>query len=334
MFTFNWKSLVLIFILFNKNENIAQQKKFNILASASMWADMAQVIGGTLIDVDMIVPIGSDPHLYEPTPTDISKVKHADLILINGLTFESWLIKLINNSADENKIILLSKNIKAITSAEHQGATDPHAWMDASNGLAYATEIYKALAKLDPLHDREYEFNFNIYKKELESLDQYIKEKFSIIPREKRVLITSHDAFRYFGNRYDIELHALLGISTDADVSSVDFISINKLIKERSIPAIFIESTINPKIMLGIQSENNVAIGGKLFADSLGDENSEASTYIKMLKHNADVISNALLMDKNNNHSKKKNISPSMIYTCLIAFYLFCFAALFFINKK
>ena len=301
---------ILVFFLFcTLTIQLSYSQKINVIATASMWADMAKVIGGDMIDVSSIVPVGSDPHLYEPTPSDIGKIKSADLIL-------------------------LTKNIAPITSTEHKGATDPHAWMDVENGISYALEICKALQKIDPFHEREFQFNFDIYKKQLEELHIYIKSRFDAIPKNKKVLITSHDAFQYFGRKYGLEIFSLLGVSTDADVQTNDLIKINEIIRLRNIPAIFIESTINPKIMQGIRSENNVKIGGKLYADSIGDENSEASTYLKMMKYNTDIISNALSNSssddtRNNMQSKSRWIIPF-----LISFYICAFIALYLINRK
>lgn len=259
-----------------------------------MWADMAKVIGGDLVEVDMIVPIGSDPHLYEPTPSDIRKVNDAQLILINGFTFEGWLEKLIRSSGTKAKQKIITEGITPITNPEFKNSTDPHAWMDALHGKIYAQNIGKALMELDPFHEREYQFNLDIYLNELDSLHLYISAQINKIAAEHRVLITSHDAFHYFGNRYGLKVESLLGTSTDADVQTGDFLRINKLIRDQKIPAIFIESTINPKLMEQISRENEVKIGGKLFADSLGEEGTEAGTYTGMLRSNTNVIVEAL----------------------------------------
>lgn len=272
----------------------ALDAKPRILATASMWADMSRVIGGSYIDVETIVPIGSDPHLYEPTPNDVRKVNEADLIFINGFTFEGWLQKLINSSGTKAKSVIITEGISPITNPHFKNSTDPHAWMDALHGIIYAEHIAKALIAFDPEHAANYQSNFDAYKKELEALHQYILNKINSIPPQQRILITSHDAFHYFGNRYGLQVESLIGTSTEADVQTGDFMRVNQLIKDRNIPAIFIESTINPKLMEQISRENNISIGGKLFADSLGDENSPANTYINLLKNNANTIADAL----------------------------------------
>ncbi len=282
------------FVLFFFGLLISVEAKPKILATATMWYDMAKVIGGEMVEVDFIVPIGSDPHLYEPTPSDVRKVQSADLILINGLTFEGWLQKLINASGTKAISKIITEGILPIRNEEFKNATDPHAWMDPVNGIIYAENITKALQELDPAHQQEYQFNLDIYKQQLNDLHRYIADTISAIPANQRILITSHDAFHYFGNRYGLQVESLLGTSTDADVQTADFIRINHFIKDQKIPAVFVESTINPKLMQQLSKENKIVIGGKLFADSLGDEQSPASTYLGMLRHNAEVIATAL----------------------------------------
>jgi ABC-type Zn uptake system ZnuABC Zn-binding protein ZnuA len=274
-------------------KSFAQDKKI-VVATASMMADMAKNIAGDALEIKCIVPIGGDPHLHEPTPRDAQMVNGADLILKNGLTFEGWLSELIENSGTKAKTILVTAGIQAIESAEYKGSSDPHAWMDAHLGLTYIKNIKDALIELDPDNADIFEFNYGVYKKQLEDLDAYIKKEIAKIPVEKRILITSHDAFQYYGRAYGIRLEAILGTSTDEEVQTSDIIRLNKVIKESAVPAVFIESTINPKLLKQLAKDNDVEIGGELYADSLGDEESTAPTYIAMLKQNTDVIVAAL----------------------------------------
>lgn len=274
--------------------SLLAQEKFKVVATASIFADMAENIAGDYIEIKTIVPIGGDPHLHEPTPRDAQLVNSADLILMNGLTFEGWLNELIENSGTKAKTALITKGVNAIESKQYKGSTDPHAWMDVNNGLIYIKNIKDALVELDPEGKEQYEFNYGVYKQQLEELDQYIKDRIGEIPIEKRVLITSHDAFQYYGRKYGILLESVLGVSTDAEVQTSDITRLSKVIRERKVPAVFIESTINPKLLKQIASDNKVSIGGQLFADSIGDKDSDAPTYYDMLKHNTDVIVDAL----------------------------------------
>jgi len=273
--------------------SFAQEKK-TVVATASMMADMAKNIAGGMVNVECIVPIGGDPHLHEPTPRDAQMVNRADLIIKNGLTFEGWLNELIENSGTKAKTIRVTEGIQPIKSVEYENSADPHAWMDASLGLTYIKNIKDALSELDPDNADIYAFNYGVYKKQLEDLDQYIKTEIQKIPAQKRVLITSHDAFQYYGRAYGIRLEAILGTSTDAEAQTSDIIRLNKVIKSNKVPALFVESTINPKLLKQLAKDNDIKIGGQLYADSIGDEESPAPTYIDMLKHNTDVIVAAL----------------------------------------
>ena len=266
-----------------------------VLASASIFADMAEVISGGLVEVRSIVPIGGDPHIYEPTPSDVATVASADLILVNGLTFEGWINELIANSGTPAEVQIITEGIGAIGSTEYQNASDPHAWMNAANGKLYASNVRDALVRLDPVHAEEFRFNAGIYLQQLEDMDTYIRTQIERIPADKRVLITSHDAFQYYGRHYGLRVEAALGTSTDAEVQTSDVARLTSVIRELEVPAIFIESTINPKLLRQIAIDNKVIIGGELFADSLADPSHPAGTYLGMLKHNTDQIVAALL---------------------------------------
>jgi len=271
----------------------AQEKK-TLVATASMMADMATNIAGGMVHVECIVPIGGDPHLHEPTPKDAQLVNKADLIIMNGLTFEGWLIELIENSGTKATTVRVTEGIEPIKSIEYKNSADPHAWMDASLGLTYIKNIKDALITLDPDNADIFEFNYGVYKKQLEDLDQYIKAEIQKIPVEKRVLITSHDAFQYYGRAYGIRLEAILGTSTEEEAQTSDIIRLNKVIRESKVPAVFVESTVNPKLLKQLATDNDIRIGGQLYADSIGDKKSPASSYIDMLKHNTDTIVAAL----------------------------------------
>ncbi len=288
------KIISLLFSLLLINSIVLAEESYKVIATASIFADMAKNIAGDKLDIGLIVPVGGDPHLHEPTPRDAQLVSKAELILMNGLTFEGWLNKLVKNSGTNAKTVLITKGVNAIKSLDYNNSFDPHAWMDASNGLFYIKNIKDALVEYDPANKDYYEKNYEVYKKEIEALDIYIKKQIESIPAKSRTLITSHDAFQYYGRRYNLALESVLGISTDEDVQTSSVSKLNKLIKENNIPAVFIESTINPKLLKQIASDTGVKIGGELFADSLGDEDSPANSYVNMLRHNTDVITNAL----------------------------------------
>lgn len=274
--------------------NLQAQEKPLVVSSASIFADMASAIGGDLIESVSLVPIGGDPHIYEPTPGDVRVLVKADLILQNGLTFEGWITELIKNSGSKAPVITLTEGIIPITSEIHQNATDPHAWMEPANGKVYAHNIKAALLQLLPNNHEQIIAQFDKYITQLEELDNYIKENISRIDTNKRILITSHDSFHYYGRRYGLRLESVMGTSTDADVRTSDLIRLNEVIQQYKIPVVFIESTINPKLLNQVAADNNISIGGKLYSDSLGDKDSPASTYLQMIRHNTDVIVSGL----------------------------------------
>ncbi len=314
------KNLYIFFaICFCSFTSYAQEGKPSVVATASMWADMAKKIGGPHIDVKLVVPIGGDPHLYEPTPGDATMVADADLILRNGLTFEGWLNELIENSGTKAPSVLITKGVNAIESTSYKNAADPHAWMDASNGLIYIKNIRNALTTLIPEHQKSINERYQAYKQELIDTDNYIIERIKEIPEEQRILITSHDAFQYFGRKYGIRLEAILGTSTDAEVQTSDINRVNSIIKSSKLKAVFIESTINPKLLQQLAIENDISIGGKLFADSLGDEDSEAPTYIEMLRYNADTIVGALTGTSSEHMHNKQEGKSNVLMIILLA---------------
>lgn len=290
--------LILTIALFISVTSYCQTDRIQVVASASIFQDMAKNIGGDLIDAYSIVPIGGDPHLYDPKPSDAKLVKSADVILVNGLTFEGWITKLIENAGTNAKVVTITEGVSAMESDKYKNAFDPHAWMDANNGLTYIDNIRDVLISADPTNEETYRKNHQAYRKEIADLDQYIKDQIQRIPEAKRMLVTSHDAFAYYGRRYGMRLNALKGISTEAETQTSDMVRVAKAIKESGVPAIFIESTINPQVIQQIARDNNVKIGGELFADSIGDADSDGPTYLKMLKHNTDVIVKALSENK------------------------------------
>ena len=265
-----------------------------VVATASIFADMTRQIGGDAVRVETIVPIGGDPHLHEPTPRDARLVNAADLILRNELTFEGWLNELIDNSGTEAPVVTITQGVTPIRSAVYQNSADPHAWMDATLGLIYLDNIKRALTELVPAEAEMFDFNHRVYRQQIQDLDAYIRLAVQNIPEAQRVLITSHDAFQYYGRRYGLRLESVMGISTDAEAQTSDIRRLTEVIRNNKVPAIFVESTINPKLLQQIARDEGVRIGGQLYADSIGDEDSPAPSYYDMLKHNTDVIVAAL----------------------------------------
>ena len=311
----------------------ANAEKPHVVATATMIADMAKNIGKEHVEVSCIVPVGGDPHMYKPAPNDAKLVVKADLVLKNGLTFEGWLDELIENSGTKAEIITVTEGITPIKSTSYD-SPDPHAWMDVKNAIVYAENIKKALAKALPAQKEAFEANFAAYKKELEELDNYIVAAINTIPEDKRIVITSHDAFQYYGKRYGLRLESVQGISTDADIQTDDVLDLQKVIKSINVPAVFVETTVNPKVLQQIASDMGVSIGGKLLSDSLGDEKIGGETYVKMMKQNTDVIVQGLKREKDapSTVETAEDSTSNYLFTGIIA--LLFIAGIFFMLRK
>ena len=288
--------VILAFVLFHTSLSANERPK--VICTVSILADIATNLVGNTADVEMIVPIGGDPHIYEATPRDAKLVLSGDIFFINGLNFEGWITELINNSGSDAPSIIVSDGVETIGSTVYKNSFDPHAWMNVENVMIYARNMSAALIKHFPKNKDIYENALEVYLKKLEDLHLYVQNEINKIPKQQRMLITSHDAFAYYGKEYGIEVEAILGISTEADARSSDVMRVTKAIKERKVPAIFIESTINPKMIKRLSEDNGIPVGGELHADSLGEKESEAGSYIGMIKSNTDVIVNALSKNK------------------------------------
>lgn len=318
MILYTQRFLLVISVLFGLQASTLGQDKMTIVTSASMIADMTTRIVGDAIEVKTIVPIGGDPHRYQPTPSDAQLVYKSDLIFINGLTFEGWIRELIENSGTKAKTITVTKDVEIIQSDTYKNSADPHAWMAADNGLIYIKNILDAVQKLMPEKADVFQENYDIYADELRKIDQRIQSMIETIPSDQRVLITSHDAFEYYGKRYGLQLEAIMGVSTEAEARTSDIARVVEVIRKNKVPAIFVESTINPKLIEQISRDNNVAIGGELYADSLGDLDSPAPTYIDMLLYNTRTIVNALKIPVSTSNAENRSETSSSMWIYIL----------------
>lgn len=310
-------TLLISICLLSYSPGTAQSDKKIVTSSASMIWDMVNNIAGDKVISKLLVPIGGDPHLYDPNPVDAQKVAGSDLLFVNGLTFEGWITELIENSGTEGKTITVTDGITPISSPIYKNAYDPHAWMDVSLAQQYIKNIKDGLVELIPEHKAYLEANYSAYAKRLEDLDAYIMKRVQEIPESKRLLVTSHDAFSYYGKRYGITVEGVIGISTESEAQTSDMTRVQKAIRDSGVPAIFVETTINPKLLKQIASDNDVAIGGALFADSIGEKGSGGNSYYDMMKSNTDMIVNALTAEAKTSEVSSSNSSSWLPYLIL-----------------
>ncbi|KXH87127.1 metal ABC transporter substrate-binding protein [Sporosarcina sp. HYO08] len=276
--------------------------KLQIVATYSVIYDIVKNVGGDLVEVYSLVPIGTDPHQYDPLPQDAVRATDADAIFYNGLNLEEgngWFQKLMESagkSGDNAPVFRVSEGVDPLylRSSEQNGAEDPHAWLDVRNGILYTEKVRAALIKIDPEHKDVYEKNAAAYIQELEALHTEITELMASIPKDKRVLVTSEGAFKYFSKANDFEAAYIWEINAHSQGTPEQLKSIIDIVKTKNVPALFVETSVDPRSMEMVSRETGVPIAGKIFTDSLGKPGEEGDTYMKMLKWNAEMIFNGL----------------------------------------
>ena len=274
------------------------QDKMPVIATFSILGDLVKNVGGDRIEVGTLVGSNADAHVYAPTPADAKRVGAAKVVFINGLGFEGWITRLVTASGTKALTITVSKGIKTRKMEDDHGhgpaATDPHAWQSVSNAKIYVATIRDGLIAADPAGKNTYEANASAYLAKLDALEAEVQAVIGKIPPDRRRIITSHDAFGYFGAAYGIEFIAPTGVSTEAAVSARDVAKIIAQIRKQKIPAVFMENVTDPRMMEQIAKESGAKIGGRLFSDALSDEKGPAPSYIEMMRNNIHQLATAL----------------------------------------
>jgi manganese/iron transport system substrate-binding protein len=267
-----------------------------VLATTTMIAEAAERIGGECVEVIGLLPVGGDPHVYEPVPRDVRRVAESELVLYNGLGLEAWLDRLVRNAGGQRRIVELASGLTPIYGQYAGGQDpDPHLWGDVRHFIHYVEGIRQAFAELAPECRTTYENNAAAYVEELRALDVWVRERVATIPERNRYLVTSHDAFQYFASAYGLEvLGTPIGVSTDEEASAQTVARIVEDVRRTGIPALFVETTVNPNLIRRIATETGARVGGELYSDSLGEPGSGADSYVGMIVHNTRTVVNAL----------------------------------------
>jgi len=271
-----------------------------VVCTTGMVADAASNIGGEHVAVSSLMGEGVDPHLYKASPGDVTQLNRADIILYSGLHLEGKLAELLERMGQRKPTRGIAEQIAAdqILADEH-GARDPHVWFDVSLWSQAADAAAKALSEFDPPHAEAYQANAATYRERLNKLHHYAKDNLATVPKERRVLVTAHDAFRYFGRAYDIDVRGIQGISTDSEAGVRQVKELVDFLSERKIRAVFVETSVSDQnirsLLEGCAARGHpVVIGGSLFSDAMGKAGTPDGTYEGMVKHNVDTIVNAL----------------------------------------
>jgi manganese/zinc/iron transport system substrate-binding protein len=277
-------------------------RKIKAVCTIGMISDIVGVVGGDRVAVEGLMGPGVDPHLYKASEGDVRKLANADIIFYNGLNLEGKMGNLFVRMSASRPTIPVTENMDAKRlrePPEFAGHYDPHVWFDVTLWMSAVERVETALAKLDPAHASDYAQRAAAYREELNRLDAFVKTRVSEIPKQRRVLVTAHDAFGYFGAHYDIEVVALQGISTATEAGVGDVKRLVDLVVARRIKAIFVESSVPRRTIEAVVEAarargHEVTIGGSLFSDALGDPGTPAATYLGMIRHNVNTIVEAL----------------------------------------
>lgn len=288
----------------DKKENSG---KLNIVVTTSMIKDAVKNVGKNHVEVTALMGPGVDPHLYRVSQGDIKKLSEADIIFYNGLHLEAKMGEIFEKMERTRPVFPVSRQIKEeklLSPKEFKGMHDPHIWFDVMLWQEVVKEIKEKLSKEDPKNKKDYEKNAMMYLKELDLLEKELQKEALEIPKEKRVLITAHDAFNYFGRAYGFEVKGLQGISTESEAGIKDVQTLANFIVEKKIPSIYVESSVPKKQVEAVKQAVNakgfkVEIGGQLFSDAMGKEETKEGTYIGMVRYNMKTIKKGLLREVN-----------------------------------
>lgn len=276
--------------------------RLRAVCTTGMVADLVRAVGGDQVNVVQLMGAGVDPHLYQATRDDIQAVQQADAIFCNGLMLEGKLAELFNKMQSRKPVYAVAESIDAAQLIEPDGSEghpDPHVWMDVSAWSRVLDAVVEALSEQLPEHGDTFQERADRYRDQLAALHAYGKRVTATIPIDRRVLITSHDAFHYFGRAYDIEVQGIQGLSTEAEAGLQQINRLVDMLVERKIQAVFVESSVSRKniqaLIEGAASRGHkVAIGGELFSDAMGPAGTYEGTYVGMLDHNLTMVARAL----------------------------------------
>lgn len=275
----------------------AAKAGISVLVTTGMIADMAQAVVGDAGYVTVLMGPGVDPHLYQPTTRDQRRLRQADVVFYNGLHLEGKMVEVFEALARDKTVVAVTSGIppeRLLGGVESGGQPDPHVWFDVGLWRLATEFVIDTLTAAVPAEAEGFRIRGDRYLEELEILDQYCRGRIAEIPAERRILVTSHDAFQYFGRAYGLEVLGIQGISTDSEAGLRRLTECVDLIRQRRIPAIFPESSVSPAAVQRVAQDSKVRLGPELYSDALGAADGPAGTYRGMIRHNVDRIVEAL----------------------------------------
>ncbi|MCU9533465.1 metal ABC transporter substrate-binding protein [Streptococcus sp. CSL10205-OR2] len=276
--------------------------KISVVVTNSILADMTKNIAGDLVDLHSIVPIGQDPHEYEPLSEDVRKTTDADLIFYNGINLETggnaWFTKLIENAGKkENEDYFAASDgveIIYLEGENEEGKEDPHAWLSLENGIIYAKNIGKHLMEKDPANKDTYQKNLDAYVEKLETLDKEAKSAFDAIPEDRKLIVTSEGAFKYFSKAYNVPSAYIWEINTEEEGTPEQITTLVDKLRSTDLKALFVESSVDRRPMETVSKDTNIPIYAEIFTDSVAEEGEDGDSYYAMMEWNLNKIAEGL----------------------------------------
>ena len=275
-----------------------EPKKVQVVATNSIIYDITKNVAGDLADIHSIVPIGQDPHEYEPLPQDVQKIHDADLIFYNGINLENaedaWFTKMVKNAGKvaDKDYFAVSDGVDVIylEGENEKGKEDPHAWLNIENGVIYAKNVAKQLIAKDPEHKDVYQKNVDKYVAELEKLDKDAKERLAKIPQEKKLIVTSEGCFKYFSKAYGVPSAYIWEINTEEEGTPEQTTRLVEILKKSKVPSLFVESSVDDRPMKTVSQESGKPIYSTIFTDSIAEKGKDGDSYLSMMKWNLTKI--------------------------------------------
>jgi ABC-type Zn uptake system ZnuABC Zn-binding protein ZnuA len=268
-----------------------------VLATETFLGDIAQNIAGERLKIETLLPVTVDPHEFQPVPQDVIKISQSQVLIINGVGYESWLTNELENSGGQRLVIVASQGLtpNSDPSGEHIDG-DPHMWMNPLNVVHYVENIRDGLIKVDPEGKDTYNDNAGAYIASLKNLDSWVKNEVSQLPANKRLLVTNHDALGYFAQAYGFTVVGAIipSVTDDASTSAKEMGDLIDTIKSNGVPAIFLDISENPELAQQVSAESGAKVVTDLYVETLSAPDGPAPTYIEMIKHDVTVIVDAL----------------------------------------
>jgi ABC-type Zn uptake system ZnuABC Zn-binding protein ZnuA len=280
----------------------------SVIATTTLVGDVVSRVGGDIIDLTVLLPVGADPHGFTASPRDVAAVSGADVVFVSGLSLETFLDPLLENAGGGYQVVSVSDGVATITAGDESGdessretagghdhAIDPHVWMDPGNVMIWASNVARALGELDPQAADGFAARAAAYQSELAELDNWIHDTLSTVPSDRRLLVTDHETFGYFAKRYGFEQVGTVipGLSALAEPSARDLAALEDRIVDLEVPAILVGSTVNPRLAEQLSADTGTRVV-TVYTGSLSAPGGPADTYVNLMRHNVAAIAEAL----------------------------------------